>query len=104
MAEEPRSELDPPPPLADALTAIARRIAFRGRQELRRAASASRAALERRQAYRDLDQFWIRLGKTSYRLVEEGEVDHVELRRAMQRIDKLQAQLQEMESAEEAGG
>jgi hypothetical protein len=85
-----------PPPLADALGQVFRRLLFRGRQELGRAATSGRARLELRQMQRDLDNFWIRLGKTSYRLVESGEIEHPALNKAMRRIDELEARILEL--------
>jgi L-lysine 2,3-aminomutase len=92
MAEEPEAPQPPevPPPLSDTLEQVLRRIVYRGRQELRRATEASRDRVERRQARRDLEHFWVRLGKTAYHLVEAGEVDHPALRKAMTRIDDLE--------------
>lgn len=88
-----RREIEPPPPLADALRQVLRRIAFRGRQEVGRAATEGRTRLELRQLQHDRDQFWIRMGKSAYHLVEGGEIDHPALRKAMQRIDELEASI-----------
>lgn len=95
----PGRTLEPPPPLADALSAVFRRLVYRGRQEIERAATTGRQRLELRQLQRDRDQFWIRLGKTAYRLVEAGEVaEHPALRKAMARIDELEARIRDMEA------
>jgi hypothetical protein len=87
----PPTEGDPVP--ADALTRVMRRLLRRGRAELGRAARTGRSQLERRQLQKDLDHFWVRLGKTAFRLVEAGEIDHPSLRQAMERIEELEAQL-----------
>jgi hypothetical protein len=79
--------------VAELVTDLARRIVRRGRHELGRAAEVSRATLAQRQRQADLDAFWQRLGRTSYRLVEAGEIDHPALRKAMERIDELQAEI-----------
>ena len=97
-----REAIEPPPPLSEALTAIMRRVVFRSRQEMSRAATLGRERLERRQAQRDLDHFWMRLGKTAYNLVETGEIDHPGLRKAMGRIDELEARLRAQEAADRA--
>ncbi len=55
----------------------------RGRTELDRAARSGRDRLELRQLNKDLDHFWVRLGKTARRLVEAGEIDHPALRKAI---------------------
>lgn len=84
---------DTPAPLADALTDLLKRALRRGRTEMERAAEGSRRRLEVRQMRKDLDHFWVRLGKTAFRLVEAGEIDHPALRKAMARIDELEHEL-----------
>jgi hypothetical protein len=84
-------ERDPVPD--DPLTRVMRRILRRGRAELGRAARSGRSQLERRQLQKDLDHFWVRLGKTAFRLVEAGEIDHPSLTQAMARIEELEGQL-----------
>lgn len=81
------------PVLADLLTDAVRRLVRRGRLELGRAARSGRTRLEQRQLAKDLDHFWVRLGKTAFRLVEAGEIDHPALRQAMARIEELEAQI-----------
>jgi hypothetical protein len=88
-----REVQDVPSPIRDALQTLARRITERGRFELSRAASAGRARLELHQLQRDRDHFWQRLGKEAYHLVQAGEIDHPALRRAMERIDDLEARV-----------
>lgn len=87
----PREEVEPV--LGDVLSRALRRLLGRGRDELGRAARTGRHRLELRQLQKDLDHFWVRLGKTSYRLVEAGELDHPALRKAMERIDELEAKI-----------
>lgn len=94
-----------PPPLADALGAVVRRLVYLGRQELTRTAKTGRLRLELRQLQSDRDRFWIRLGKSAYRLVEAGELEHPALAKAMSRIDELELQIEELKgrlSAESA--
>jgi hypothetical protein len=95
------------PAIGDLIGRVMRRFVQRGRDELDRAARTGRERLELRQLRRDLDHFWVRLGKTSYHLVHAGELDHPALRKAMARIDDLEARIDRMvgavheESAEE---
>lgn len=89
----------PPPPMADLVRDLVRRVVFRGRKEVSRAAKTSRQRLEIRQLEKDRTAFWVRLGKTSYRLVEAGELDHPALRKAMTRIDELEQQLEVAQAA-----
>ena len=87
--------LPEPPPLRETLAQAVRRVLFRSREEFGRAASAGRDRLEVRQLEKDRVHFWTRLGKEAYFLVEAGEIDHPALRRAMTRIDDLEASLRE---------
>ena len=94
---------DPPerpiePLLGDLLTKAVRRLVRRGRTEVERVADRSRHRLEVRQRQKDLDHFWIRLGKTAWRLVEAGEIDHPSLRKAMERIEELERSIDELKS------
>ena len=95
----PNNEADRPElePLGDALNRVMRRLVGRSRLELGRAARSSRERLELRQLRRDLDHFWARLGKTSYHLVEAGEIDHPALRKAIARIDELEAKIEALQ-------
>jgi hypothetical protein len=79
--------------MADALQHLMRRVLRRGRVEMERAAGTGRRRLELRQLRKDRDHFWIRLGKTAQQLVLAGEVDHPALRKAMARIDAIEAEL-----------
>lgn len=102
--DAPRAGLQPL--LGDLVTRAVRRIVGRGQRELDRAARTGRTRLELRQLHKDLDLFWVRLGKTTYRLVEAGELDHPALRKAMQRIDELEARIDELRtgpSTDDAG-
>lgn len=80
-------------PIGELVGQVVRRIVTRGRAELEKAAQQGRMRLELRQLQRDRDAFWIRMGKTAYRLVEGGEIDHPALRKAMKRIDELERQI-----------
>ena len=95
----PTALQEPPPPLRDALSQALRRVLFRGRQEIDRAATVSRSRLELRQLERDRTHFWTRLGKEAYHLVQAGEIEHPALRRAMNRIDELESRIREVRDA-----
>jgi len=82
-------------PLADALALLLRRAVRRSRKELSRAADGSRKRLELRQKRKDLDHFWVRLGKTAHRLVEAGEIEHPALSKAISRIQELESELED---------
>ena len=84
------------PLLGDLLGKAVRRLVRRSRDELSRAAAQQRARMALRQQQQDLDHFWARLGKTAYHLVKAGEIDHPALRKAMERIDELEAQIDAM--------
>lgn len=81
------------PLLGDLVTKALKRLVDRSRTGLRQAADTGRRRLELRQLDRDLEHFWMRLGKTTYHLVEAGELDHPALRKAMERIDELEARI-----------
>lgn len=82
-----------PPVLSELVAGALQRLVDGGRAGLRGAADRGRRRLERRQLERDLEQFWVRLGKTTYHLVEAGELEHPALQKAMDRIDRLQEQI-----------
>lgn len=94
-------EKDDLQPLGDLLSRAVKRLVGRGRTELGKAAKTSRERLELRQLQKDLDHFWARLGKTSRRLVEAGEIDHPALRKAMERIDELEGRIDQLRSRAE---
>lgn len=77
------------------------RAARRGRRELSKSLDAGRHQLELRQARRDLDSFWVRLGKTAYRLSEAGELDHPSIHKAVARIDELERRIESLERGED---
>jgi hypothetical protein len=99
MSDDKKDDLKP---LGDLLARAVRRLVGRGRSELGKAAKSGRSKLELRQLQKDLDHFWARLGKTSRRLVEAGEIDHPALRKAMERIDELERQIDQLRSRSEA--
>jgi hypothetical protein len=95
-SDRPDRELEPL--LGDLLTKAMRRLVRRGRKEVERVADRSRHRLELRQRQKDLDHFWMRLGKTAWRLVEAGEIDHPSLRKAMERIEELERSIDDLKS------
>ena len=68
-------------------------LLHRGRRGLGKAADRNRLRLEVRQLQRDRDAFWMRLGKTTFHLVDAGEIEHPALRKAMARIADLDARI-----------
>ena len=80
-------------PFGDGVGRLLRRLLTRGRAEFGRAARSGRSQLELRQLQKDRDHFWVRMGKTAARLVEGGELDHPALRKAMSRIDEIEARI-----------
>lgn len=93
-----RSDRELEPLFGDLLTTAVRRLVRRGRKEVERVADRSRHRLELRQRQKDLDHFWVRLGKTAWRLVEAGEIDHPSLRKAMERIAELERSIDDLKS------
>jgi hypothetical protein len=65
-------------------------------RSMQRLLTRGRSEIEARQVKREIDVFWVRLGKTAFRLVEAGEIDHPALRRAIGHIEKLEAQLERL--------
>ena len=97
--EDPQlqSHVGAEPAIGELLGQVMRRLLTRGRDGLGRAADSGRVRLELRQLQRDRDHFWIRLGKTAYRLAESGEIDHPALQKAMKRIDELERKIRSLE-------
>jgi hypothetical protein len=77
-----------------------KRVIGRGRQELGKVTETGRQRLALRQHQKDLDHFWIRLGKTAARLVEAGEIDHPALRKALARIEELEGRIDDLRGPE----
>jgi hypothetical protein len=85
-------------PLRDLLGDLIRRVVRRGQREVEKAAESGRTRLELRQLQSDLDHFYVRLGKTAWHLVEGGEIDHPDLRKAMTRIRELEVRIDAIRS------
>ena len=68
---------------------------------LEEAVGVGRNQLRARALQRDLDHFWIRLGKTAWRLVEAGEVSHPALEKAVARIRELEEEIAALSRADE---
>ena len=100
------AEVDPPShpstPLDDLVRRWVRRAASaalrRSRAGWQEVPERGKRKLAQRQARRDLEQFWVRLGKTAYQLQRGGDIDHPALLRAMARIDALTAEIASLES------
>ena len=86
-------------PISDTIAGALRRLLDAGRAEIGRAARTGRDRLKLVQLRRDLDQFWARLGKTAYHLVEAGEIDHPALTKAIRRIEELERRIEELSDA-----
>lgn len=84
---------DPTPGLGSVFGELVSGLGRRGRSRLDRGLDHARSRLELRQLERDRDHFWVRLGKTAYRLAESGEVQHPDLERAVRRIQELEAEI-----------
>lgn len=86
-------------PVGEMLGSVLSRVLNRGRNGVGRAADAGRSRLELRQLQKDRDAFWVRLGKTAYHLVGDGEIeDHPALRKAIDRIEALERQIASLQS------
>jgi hypothetical protein len=77
------------------------RLLTASRVRLLGAVDAGRSQFKVRALQRDLDHFWIRLGKTAWRLVESGEVHHPALDKAVERIRELEEELQALQRDQE---
>ena len=78
---------------ADWMTSLLKRIAKGGADGIEQLVQNRRVQLEQRAAKRELNQFWIRLGKTAYHLREAGELDHPAISKAAERIKDYQTKL-----------
>jgi hypothetical protein len=87
--------------LTGLLGTLVRQVADRGRARVGRQLRNTRHQLEVRQLKRDREHFWIRLGKTAYRLVEAGEIEHSALQKAIERIQAIDRQIEELEAQPE---
>ncbi|MFK7931619.1 MAG: hypothetical protein AB8H79_25795 [Myxococcota bacterium] len=90
MADSPSEDL------TGAVVGLVQRLARRGRTEISKGLDAGRQQIELRQARRDLEAFWVRLGKTAARLSEADEIDHPAIQKAVSRIRALQTQIDEL--------
>lgn len=84
--------------VGEALSALFRVIARRGRQELGRAASQGRVRLDLRQLRRDRDEMYRKLGREARTLYEGGELDHPGIQRGAERIADLDLRISEVEA------
>ena len=90
--------------LAGLMVGLLQRASRRGRRELSKGLDAGRQQLALRQARRDLDAFWVRLGKTAYRLSEAGEITHPAVDKAVTRIAELEAEIAALEAGDTGPG
>jgi hypothetical protein len=89
----------PPSPLADVLQDALRRLLGEGQRRLTRAADDGRVMLRVRQLQRDRDALWVRMGKTAYHLMDDGEVQHVSLDKVREKIDALDDELRHLRAS-----
>ncbi len=89
----------PPSPLADVLQDALRRLLGESQRRLTRAADDGRVMLRVRQVQRDRDALWIRMGKTAYHLMDEGELRHVSLHKVREKIDELDDELRQLRAS-----
>ena len=75
---------------ADWMTSFLKRLAQGGADGFEQFVEARRAQSAQKAAKRELNQFWIRLGKTAYHLSEAGELDHPAITKASERIKEYQ--------------
>lgn len=83
--------------LTDAVGALMRAAARRGRARLSVAASQGRVKMELRQLRRDRTRMYEKLGREVIRLVEGGEIDHPGLVRGVERIRQVDASIADVE-------
>jgi len=55
--------------------------------------STQRSRAEQRSTQKELEHFWIRLGKTAYHIHKDGGLDHPAIIKAAERIDKLKEEM-----------
>lgn len=89
----------PPSPLADVLQDALRRLLGESQRRLTRAADDGRVMLRVRQLQRDRDALWIRMGKTAYHLMDDGEIRHVSLDKVREKIDELEDELRRLRAS-----
>ncbi len=69
------------------------RATQRGLSEARDAANEGMARLERYRVEGQLDDLWVRLGKDTRRLMDDGAISHAELQCTLDRIIELERRL-----------
>lgn len=84
----------------DALKQFLQIVFERGKQELVKRAFDGRKALELRAFKRDRLKMYEKLGREVEMLAAAGDIDHPGLIRGVQRIHKLDAQIEELKNSE----
>jgi hypothetical protein len=77
----------------DLLRAALHRVTAGGKSGLKSVSQAGKSQIETRQNRRELEHYWIRLGKTAFHLTEAGELDHPALHKAIERVKSLQERI-----------
>lgn len=75
------------------------RVLARSRTEVLRAADEGRNRIRSQLLQRDLDALRVRLGKTAFRLFEEGEIEHPAIAKAALRIREIEDELVRLRSS-----
>ena len=81
--------------LRSALKSVLKILAREGQKRLGTALDDGRTSLTLRALKRDKQKMYEKLGREVVRLVEAGEIDHPGLLKGVERIKKIEAELQE---------
>lgn len=84
---------------SNPLQGAVERLLGKAADQVRRVADDGRLLIRIHGLQRDMDAFWVRLGKTAFRLAEAGEVDHPALTKAVERIMSIEAEIDRMRAS-----
>ena len=79
--------------LTDLFVELVQWVGRGGRERLGQGARASKRAMERHQAKKDVDRLYQKLGRETIRLLEAGEIAHPGLEARLPRIEEEQRRL-----------
>ena len=79
--------------LADLFLELVQWVGRGGRDRLGQGARASKRAMERHQAKKDVERLYQKLGRETIRLIEAGEISHPGLEARLPRIEQEQQRL-----------
>ncbi len=80
--------------LTDLFVELVQWVGRGGRERLGQGARASKRAMERHQAKKDVDRLYQKLGREAIRLLQAGEISHPGLEARLPRIHEEQQRLQ----------